>query len=66
MQRNLDGVFFRVNRDGKWGNVCFSDMTKEEREKVMENRNIEWLKNMCHILANTIADIGEQLDIACE
>lgn len=28
MQRNLDGVYFRVERDGKWQNICFSDLTK--------------------------------------
>lgn len=61
-KRNLDGVYFRVERDGKWDNICFSDMTKEERNKVMENRDNEWLKSMCH----TIADIGEQIDIVCE
>ena len=65
-KRNLDSVYFRVKRDGKWDNVCFSDMTKEERNKVMENRDSEWLKSMCQILADTIADIGEQLDIVCE
>lgn len=65
-KRNLDSVYFRVKRDGKWDNVCFSDMTKEERNKVMENRDSEWLKSMCQILADTIADIGEQLDIVRE
>lgn len=65
-KRNLDSVYFRVERDGKWDNVCFSDMTKEERNKVMENRDSEWLKSMCQILADTIADIGEQFDITCE
>lgn len=65
-KRNLDGVYFRVERDGKWDNVCFSDMTKEERNRVMENRDSEWLKSMCQILADTIADIGEQLDIVRE
>lgn len=65
-KRNLDGVYFRVERDGKWENVCFSDMTKEERNKVMENRDSEWLKSMCQILADTIADIGEQFDLVCE
>ena len=29
-QRNLDGAYFRVQRDGKWLNVCYSDMTDEE------------------------------------
>lgn len=65
-KRNLDGVYFRVNRDGEWDNICFSDMTKEERNKVMENRNSEWLQSMCQILADAIADIGEQFDIVCE
>lgn len=65
-KRNLDGVYFRVERDGKWDNVCFSDMTKEERNKVMENKDSEWLKSMCQLLANTIVDIGEQFDIVCE
>lgn len=65
-KRNLDGVYFRVEREGKWDNICFSDMTKEERNKLMENRDNEWLKSMCQILADTIANIGEQFDIICE
>lgn len=65
-KRNLDGVYFRVNRDGKWDNICFSDMTKEERNKVMENRDSGWLQSMCQILADTIINIGEQFDIVSE
>ena len=41
MDRNLDGIYFRVQRDGKWGNACFSDLTQEEMERVMENRNVD-------------------------
>lgn len=25
--RNMDGVYFRVKRDGKYEPVCFSDLT---------------------------------------
>ena len=32
-KRNLDGIYFRVQRDGKWGNTCFSDLTQEEMER---------------------------------
>ena len=46
MDRNLDGIYFRVQRDGKWGNACFSDLTQEEMERVMENRDVDWL-NLC-------------------
>lgn len=65
-KRNLDGIYFRVQRDGKWDNVCFSDLTKDERNEVMENRSEQWLKEMCQILADVIVNIGEQFDIVCQ
>ena len=64
--RNLDGYYFRVKRDGKWDNVCWSDMTDEERDEQMTNRNEEWLKSLCKGLGNVIHKIGEDLDITCE
>ena len=66
MNRNLDGVYFRVKRDDEWQNICFSDLTDNEMEEVMQNRSDEWLKNMCKILGKTIRNIGDQLDIAME
>ena len=66
MNRNLDGVYFRVKRDDEWQNICFSDLTDNEMEEVMQNRSDEWLKNMCKILGKTIRDIGDQLDISME
>ena len=66
IDRNLDGIYFRVQRDGKWGNACFSDLTQEEMERVMENRDVDWLKSMCIQLGKTIRRIGDELDIVCE
>ena len=66
MDRNLDGIYFRVQRDEKWGNACFSDLTQEEMERVMENRDVDWLKSMCIQLGKTIRRIGDELDIVCE
>lgn len=63
IERNLDDVFFRVERDGRWLNLCFSDMTSEEREGVCKNRSGEWFKSLAFILADTLRDIGDQLDI---
>lgn len=65
-KRNLDGVYFRVQRDGKWDNVCFSDLTDEEKMKAMNDRNIEWFKSMCIILGNTIRKIGDEFDIVAD
>lgn len=65
-KRNLDGVYFRVQRDDKWDNVCFSDLTDTEKVEVMKNRDTEWLKSMCIILANTIRKIGDEFDIVAD
>lgn len=65
-KRNLDGVYFRVQRDDKWDNVCFSDLTDEEKMNVMNDRNIEWFKSMCITLANTIRKIGDEFDIVAD
>lgn len=59
IRRNLDGVYFRING----ANICFSDLTEEQRNSVMQNKDADWLKAMCNILANVIAEIGEKFDI---
>ena len=42
MNRNLDGVYFRVERDGKWQNICFSDLTTSEREEVLAGKDEQY------------------------
>ena len=61
MKRNLDGVYFRMGKE----NICFSDLTPEQQDQVMENRSEIWLKSLCKSLASTIKEIGDQFDIMC-
>lgn len=63
MNRQLDRCFFRVERDGKWQNICFSDLTEEERNKMTEGRNAEWLKSLCFHLADCLKEVGNTFDI---
>ena len=63
MNREIDGVYFRIKRNGKWQAPCFSDLTEEEREKVCEGKSAEWLKSLAYLLADCIKEIGEQFDI---
>ena len=63
MNRNLDGVYFRIKRDGKWQNICFSDLTDAEMDSILIDREEEFLCRLCKILGKTIKNIGEQLDI---
>lgn len=74
VQRNLDGVYFRVERDGKWENVCYSDMERKEREEVVAapiaDRPPEWQaawwRSLADFLADQLYDMGEQLGVVCE
>lgn len=55
-----------MERDGKWQNICFSDLTREEQKQMLENKSEKWLKSLCFHLADVIKDIGDKLDIVKE
>ena len=59
MDRYLDGVYFRIKRNGKYENVCFSDLTEEEMNEVMNNKDEKWLKSLAVILGKKIKEIGD-------
>lgn len=65
-KRDLDGIYFRVKRGKHWESICFSDLSDEEMDKVLEGHSIEWLKKTCKILGRTIRGIGDKLDICRE
>lgn len=66
MKRDLDGIYFRVQRDGKWDNVCYSDLTQSERDSVTDDRSAEWLKSLADHLADCLKEIGDEFDIVRE
>lgn len=74
VQRNLDGVFFRVQRDGKWLNVCYSDMNEDERKFVIYDRmdkrpldeQVTYYRQLAELMADQLYDMGEQLGVMCE
>lgn len=63
MKRNLDGIYFRVERDGGWESLCFTDLTREEQGVILADREQAWLKGVIYHLADTIRQIGDSLDI---
>lgn len=62
MNRELDGCYFRIVRDGIGQSVCFTDLTKEEREKLLEDKDTQFLKNLCCYLAERILELGDIID----
>ena len=63
IERELDGVYFRVKRNGVWGNVCFSDMTHDERKEVIGDRTCEWWMVLAGIMADSLRAVGDEFGI---
>ena len=59
IMRNLDRFYFRIGTE----NICWSDLTEEQMNEVLEGRSEEWIKNLCIRLGQTIREIGDQFDI---
>jgi hypothetical protein len=62
-KRDLDGCYFRVKRDGKWGNACFSDLTAEERDEIIRDRSAEWWKSLAYHVADRLRTVGDHFEI---
>ena len=63
MNRELDGIYFMVSRDGKRQPICFTDMTKSEIDEVIGERSAEWWKSAAMRLKEVINEIGDTFDI---
>lgn len=66
MNRNMDGIYFRVERNGKWQNICFTDLTLDEIDEVIGERSAEWWKAVAVHLKDRINSIADELDLICE
>ena len=74
LQRNLDGIYFCVQRDGKWQSICYSDMTEDERDGIARMRaeratpeeQAKWWRSVADLLADQLYDMGERLGVVCE
>lgn len=64
-KRNLDGIYHRIERDGKWENVCLTDMTKEELWEVLTKHNSEplWMRRCVEHLIRVLREVGDEEDL---
>ena len=65
MNRNLDGIYLRIKRNGKYQAVCLSDMTREELEENLNPERGEWLKGAVIHLALTLHAVGDKFSLVC-
>ena len=66
INRNLDGVYFRIKHDDKWVNLCFTDLTEEEREEVLKDKSQDFILQLTLILAKRLREVGDKFDLQCE
>ena len=59
INRNLDGVYFRINREGKWQNICFTDLTDDEVREVTEGRSESWLTSLFDRLVEVLNEVSD-------
>lgn len=65
INRNLDGIYFRVERNGKWQNLCFSDLTEDEQRKVLKDKSSDFVLQIALNMAKRLRKIGDQLGLEC-
>ena len=51
---DLDGIYFRVERDGKWQSLCVSDLTLEELKSVTKDWDCKQLTVVAKELSCTL------------
>lgn len=66
INRNLDGIYFRVERDAKWQTLCFSDLTEDEQRKVLKDKSQDFILQLTLILAKRLREVGDKFDLQCE
>ncbi len=63
LKRNLDGVYFRVEREGKFQSICYSDLTDAEMDEVIKDWPADSLRRMCKVLGQALRNIGDAAEL---
>lgn len=61
--KNLDGSYFRVLRNGKFVERCFTDMTTEEQDDFLETLDKDCLKAMVKTFGNALRGLCDMCHI---
>lgn len=62
-KHELDGIYFRVQRNGKWENVCYTDLTEAEAKEKTKDKDVEWFKELARLLAMRLREIGDEFNL---
>lgn len=57
-QYDMDNLYYRVERDGEWLSLCFSDLTPQEVESLTEDYSVDHWRQVAAHLASQLRDLG--------
>lgn len=63
VERKMTNHYVRVERDGEWKNIDFSDLTGQEMKYVTSNMSKERLIELCCRIGYMLQRVGNQFDI---
>lgn len=63
VKRSLDGVYYRVKRNGEWLNICYSDLTQEERDSCTAKYTLAQMKGLADLMADALRHVGDTLNV---
>jgi hypothetical protein len=52
----MTGIYFRIQRNGKWEAIEIDQMTDEEMELILRTKDYEFLVSLCKGLAKFMRD----------
>lgn len=62
-KRGLDDTCFHVQRGPTHVELCFSDLTEDEKWNALNGKSNTWVKCLCLHLAMKLAEVGELFEI---
>jgi len=66
VKRSISGIYFRYKNGESWENWCFEDLPADEQDDILRNKSHEFIVGLAKILADTINNLCDQLDLTRE
>lgn len=65
MNRELTGIYYRVKRGDKYENIDFTDLTFEEQQEILDDKNkdMKFYERMFNLLQEELGNLINSLDL---
>ena len=65
MNRELTGIYYRVKRGDKYENIDFTDLTFEEQQEILNDKNhdMKFYERMFNLLQEELGNLIDTLDL---